>query len=145
MSTFRFELRFPDPSAVEAWRVASPHRELLGSLPHDVIPNDAEDCPSPSALFGNESSDGALVIAARDDVDPWHAIWAFVAAHSHGGIGRAVAVEVPYQWEEDRVHLLVSLTAEGIDSQILSGRQAQAYVASPDLPPLKEMKARLKS
>lgn len=55
-----------------------------------------------------------------------------------------MVTRVRYQWEEDLLDLLLTLRADGTDSATLSRRQAQAYEASEDLPPLKEMKVRLR-
>lgn len=144
MSSFRLELVFPEAAAVDAWANATPGLDCVASLPHDVIPNDAERCPPPSQVFGLDPSGAESTVSIqREGLDPWHAIWAVVAARAHGGRGRAMATDVPYQWENEQLHLLISVAADGIDTQTVSGRQAKAYLDSPDLPPLKQMKARL--
>ncbi len=144
LPAFRCALTFPDAEAVEAWLGARPSRDTIGSL--EVVPNDAEDCGPPSAIFGVTQSPTPTFERRSDtsSVHPWHLLWAIGSAVTYGAEGRALVTDVPIQWERSTGHVLIELDS-GVDVRFLSGPQARGYATAADLPPLKSMKARLRA
>ena len=149
MANISIELQFPDEQSVRAWLASTPPHGFDFDFAEGFIPNDA---PKPGVVQSlSEMLQPANPLLAKFSADGWDASAAIAHAHSFGARGRAVLMHVPYQWADEdddprdrEVHVLLLLDDEGIDSKTLSGRQAKAYLQEQGVPPLKQLKAKLK-